>query len=234
MDWEASRTQQNEWLNHAGLLLPKQYRVNEKIDFPVIVKSFGAAGGRGYVIAKDKDDLKNKIKRFTSTRYIIQQYIIGVPFYIHYFYSPLLKRLEILSMDRRYESNTDGLGRIPWFDQPKDIEPSFVLIGNSPLVLRESMLVTAYSMGEDVVASSKKLIDERGLFGPFCLETVITPDQKFYCIEISGRIVGGTNLFVDGSPYASFHFNEPMSTGRRIAREIKEAIRKRRLDLLLD
>lgn len=234
LDWEENRLKQRDWLEKAGLALPKQYSLGDKIEFPVIVKSFGAAGGRGYFIAKDKVELKKKLKRFGNAPYVIQQYIIGVPFYIHYFYSPLLRRLEILSMDRRYESNTDGLGRIPWFNQPKDLEPSFVLIGNSPLMLRESMLVTAFAMGEDVVAASRQLIDGRGLFGPFCLETVITPDQKMHCIEISCRIVGGTNLFVDGSAYSSLHFNEPMSTGRRIAREIKEAIKKRRLEVLLD
>lgn len=234
LDWEENRLKQRDWLEKAGLILPKQYKLGDKIEFPVIVKSFGAAGGRGYFIAKDKVELKKKLKRFGNAPYVIQQYIIGVAFYIHYFYSPLLRRLEILSMDRRYESNTDGLGRIPWFNQPKDLEPSFVLIGNSPLVLRESMLVTAFTMGEDVVAASRQLIDGRGLFGPFCLETVITPDQEMHCIEISCRIVGGTNLFVDGSAYSSLYFNEPMSTGRRIAREIKEAIKRRRLEVLLD
>ncbi|MGQ0637822.1 MAG: DUF1297 domain-containing protein, partial [Nitrososphaerota archaeon] len=39
----------------------------------------------------------------------------------------------------------------------------------------------------------------------------------------SARIVAGTNLYVDGSPYSTFLYNEPMSMGRRIAREIKEA-----------
>jgi len=55
-------------------------------------------------------------------------------------------------------------------------------------------------------------MDGRGLFGSFCLETVISPDQKFFVIEISCRIVAGTNLFINGSPYSWLHYNEPMST----------------------
>ena len=66
----------------------------------------------------------------------------------------------------------------------------------APLVLRESMLPEAYSMGEKVVKKSQELISPQGLFGPFCLETIITPDQKFYVIEISARIVAGTNLLL--------------------------------------
>ena len=116
---------------------------------------------------------------------------LGFPLYIHYFYSSLTKKLEILSMDRRYETNVDALGRIPF-----NVDPSYVVVGNSPIGLRESMLPEAYAMGEKVVKKSQELISPQGLFGPFCLETIITPDQKFYVIEISARIVAGTNLLL--------------------------------------
>ena len=89
-------------------------------------------------------------------------------------------------------------------------------------------------MGARVVETSKKLIGRRGIFGPFCLETIITPDMKFSIIEISCRIVAGTNLFINGSAYSWLYYNEPMSTGRRIAREIKNAIKDNKLELLLD
>ncbi len=74
----------------------------------------------------------------------------------------------------------------------------------------------------------------KGLFGPFCLEMVITPDQRMFVIEISGRIVAETSLYIGGSPYADLNYDVPMSTGRRIAREIKEAIKSDKLDLVLD
>jgi hypothetical protein len=53
-------------------------------------------------------------------------------------------------------------------------------------------------------------------------------------MEISARIVAGTNPFIDGSPYSYLNYDEPMSTGRRIAREIKNALLSNSLDLLLD
>jgi len=98
----------------------------------------------------------------------------------------------------------------------------------------KSLLSDALSMAERVIETSKKLIPEKGLFGPFCLETIITSTEEIYIIEISARIVAGTNCFIDGSPYTYLLYNEPMSTGRRIAREIKNAIKQNRLKEVLD
>jgi len=235
LDFEFDRVKQGEWLKESGINTPKEFKNIEDVEFPVIIKSFGAAGGKGYFLVNNKHDLEEKIKSFKDQKFIIQQYVVGVSLYIHYFYSPLTKTLEILSMDRRYETNVDALGRIPSKEQKEiGVDPSYVVVGNSPLVLRESMLPEAYAMGEKVVKKSQELISPQGLFGPFCLETIITPDQKFYVIEISARIVAGTNLFIEGSPYADLLYNEPMSTGRRIAREIKNAIKDNKLDLILD
>ncbi len=235
LDWESDRFKQWRWLKKSQINVPKEFSDINHISYPVIVKSYGAAGGTGYFYAKNKKDFQTKILKFKKNKFVIQEYVIGVNLYIHYFYSPITKTLEILSMDRRYESNVDSLGRIPLVHQKNlDIEPSYVIIGNSPLVLRESLLPEAYRMGEQVIEASKKLIDNNGLYGPFCLETVITPEQKIFVIEISCRIVAGTNLFINGSPYSALLYNEPMSTGRRIAREIKLAVQKKKLSLILD
>lgn len=235
LTWESNRTKQREWLRKAKINVPRQFEKPSKIDAPIMVKSHGAAGGRGYFFAKNKEEFAQKIAHFRTTNYIIQEYIIGVPLFIHYFYSPLTKKLEILSIDRRYETNVDSLGRIPSQNQEGlGIEPSFVVVGNSPLTLRESLLPEAFSMGERLVKTSQKIIAPKGLFGPFCIETIITPNQEFFVVEISCRIVAGTNLFMEGSPYSQLLYNEPMSTGRRIAREIKLANAQNKLNLILD
>lgn len=235
LDWEEDRMKQRQWMQEAQINLPKQFKTVDEIDYPVIVKSYGAAGGKGYFYAKDKKDYENKIAQMGSKQFIIQEYVIGVPMYVHFFYSPITEKLEIMSIDRRYETNVDSLGRIPLAGQEGlKIDPSYVVVGNAPLVLREGMLVEAYNMGKRVIEASKQLIDKRGLFGSFCLETVINEHQEFFVIEISCRIVAGTNLFINGSPYTWYNYNEPMSTGRRIAREIKQAIEQNKLDLILD
>ncbi len=223
LDWEASRELQRQWLSRAGLKLPRQFRSGAEIDRPVIVKLYGAAGGKGYMFIRDAHDFEARAAHLKEA-YIIQEYIIGVPLYIHYFYSPLQRKLEIMSMDRRYETNVDSLGRIPAAAQEgMDVSPSYVVVGNQPVSLRESMLAEALRMGDDVVRVSKEICGPKGLFGAFCIETIITPDIQFYVMEISARIVAGTNLFIDGSPYSYLNYSEPMSTGRRIARELKNA-----------
>ena len=234
LDWEASRELQRQWLSQAGLKLPRQFRSGAEIDRPVIVKLYGAAGGKGYMFIRDAHDFEARATHLKEA-YIIQEYIIGVPLYIHYFYSPLQNKLEIMSMDRRYETNVDSLGRIPAAAQEgMDVSPSYVVVGNQPVSLRESMLAEALRMGDDVVRVSKEICGPKGLFGAFCIETIITPDIQFYVMEISARIVAGTNLFIDGSPYSYLNYSEPMSTGRRIAREIKNALLTNNLGLVLD
>jgi 5-formaminoimidazole-4-carboxamide-1-(beta)-D-ribofuranosyl 5'-monophosphate synthetase len=234
LDWEADRLKQLDWMKNAGLNVPKQFSKGADIDRAVIIKHFGAAGGKGYFLCKNPKDFERQESKTGAKEYIIQEYIVGNTVYFHYFYSPLTGKLELTSIDRRYETNVDSLGRIPLRNQEGlDIEPSFVVIGNYSLVVRESLLQEAYEMGERVVAYSKKIAGPKGLFGPFCLETVVTPDLKFYVIEISARIVAGTNLFVSGSPYSDLMYGKPMSTGRRIAVEIKDAIKQERLDEIL-
>lgn len=235
LDWEADREKQRVWLQKAGITMPRHFSSLDEVTYPIIVKTYGAAGGKGYFYAKSKRDFESKIKNLKTKQFIMQEYVIGVTAYIQYFYSRLTKKLEILGVDRRYETNADGLGRIPLIGQEGlDIEPSYVVVGNAPLVLRESLLPEAYAMGERIIQTSQELINEKGLYGPFCLETVITPNQQFYAMEISCRIVAGTNLFMNGSPYSWLYYNEPMSMGKRIAREIKHAIKKNKLDLILN
>ena len=233
LPWEESRTKQRQWLKKAGLTLPRIYSTPDEIDGPAIIKFYGARGGKGYFLARNAHDFNNKIASHPHKEYIIQQYIVGAPVYIHYFYSPLNNELEIMGMDRRYETNVDSIGRITAKDQlDLNLESSYNIIGNTPMVVRESLLTDLFDMGERVIEASKKIVPG-GLIGPFCLETVLTPELEFFVFEISARIVAGTNPYINGSPYTDLRYNEPMSTGRRIAREIKHAIESDRLGELL-
>ncbi|HII17484.1 TPA: formate--phosphoribosylaminoimidazolecarboxamide ligase [Candidatus Woesearchaeota archaeon] len=237
LEWESDREMERKWLKSAKLKLPRIFNTPKEIDRPVIVKFHGAKGGKGYFLAKDEHDFSAKIKLHADkTKYVIQEYILGVHMYVHYFYSSLTGELEILGFDKRYESNVDSIGRISARDQmalPEEkVDPSYVIVGNIPVVVRESFLPEMFAMGERVVAESKHIAPP-GLFGPFCLETVMTPQSEIVVFEISARIVAGTNPYVNGSPYTWLKYNEPMSTGRRIAREIKLAIEQDRLDEVL-
>ena len=163
LDWEASRELQRQWLFRAGLTLPRQFKTGAEIDRPVIVKFYGALGGKGYLFLRDSNDFEERAAELARKNYMIQEYVIGVPFYIHYFLSPLTGKLEIMSMDVRYETNVDSLGRIPARAQEgMNVDPSYVVVGNSPVSLRESMLAEAYRMGEEVVRVSREICPPRG------------------------------------------------------------------------
>ncbi|MBW3568638.1 formate--phosphoribosylaminoimidazolecarboxamide ligase [Candidatus Parcubacteria bacterium] len=233
LPWEENREKQRDWLKKAGLKLPKIYKTPEEIDGPVIIKFFGAGGGKGFFLAKNPAEFYKKIKETENKRHIIQEYIVGAPIYVHYFYSPLSGELEVMSMDKRYETNVDSIGRISAKDQlDLNIESSYNIMGNIPVVIREKFLPDLFSMGERVIEVSQEL-EPGGLIGPFCLETIITPEMEIYVFEISARIVAGTNPYINGSPYADLRYDVPMSTGRRVALEIKEAIESNQLEKVL-
>jgi 5-formaminoimidazole-4-carboxamide-1-(beta)-D-ribofuranosyl 5'-monophosphate synthetase len=226
--WESDREMEREWLLRAGVNIPMRFERAEDIDRPVIVKYHGAKGGRGFFIAKNKDEFQAKMS--SQQKYTIQEFILGTRYYIHFFYSPVktqgyrLKKgtLDMLGIDRRVESNADEIFRIGSMNELAEagIYPSFVVTGNLPLVLRESLLPKVFELGERVVETSIDLFG--GMIGPFSLETIVTDELEFKVFEISARIVAGTNLFIGGSPYSDL-IEPNLSNGRRIAQEIKQA-----------
>jgi 5-formaminoimidazole-4-carboxamide-1-(beta)-D-ribofuranosyl 5'-monophosphate synthetase len=232
--WESDRERQREWLTSAGVVMPTKIVRPEDIDRPVFVKYYGAKGGRGSFIAKNAEEFREAIQ--PGMKYAIQEYVVGTRYYIHYFYSPLattgylLSRggLEMLGIDRRDEANIDEMYKLGSQESVRKMGllPTFVVTGNMPVVLRESLLPKAFEMGERVVERSMELFG--GMIGPFCLETIVTDKLEFKVFEISTRIVAGTNLFIAGSPYSDLT-EEGMSTGRRIAREIRNAQKHGRL-----
>jgi len=226
--WESDREMEREWLLRAGVNVPMRFERAEDIDRPVMVKYHGAKGGRGFFIAKNKDELQSKMRM--HQKYTIQEFILGTRYYIHFFYSPIKEEgyrlskgsLEMLGIDRRVESNADEIFRIGSMNELAEagIYPSFVVTGNMPLVLRESLLPRAFELGERVVETSLELFG--GMIGAFSLETIVTDDLEFKVFEISARIVAGTNLYISGSPYSDL-VERNLSNGRRIAQEIKMA-----------
>jgi len=234
--WEANRELKEKLMREAGLKTPAVVSSKYDIRTLCIVKLHGAAGGRGYFLAWNRASFEEGARQLIQQNAIkseddlyIQEFIRGVPVYLQYFYSPITNNLELLGIDRRYESDIDGLGRIPAKQQlGSPEEPSYNVIGNLPLVLRESLLDEVYRIGESFVDACRRLVPP-GMPGPFCLEGVYDREGRFTTFEFSARIVAGTNLYLDGSPYSGLLYDEPMSMGRRIAREIKIAKRKGKL-----
>ena len=242
LHWETNRETQREWLSKAGLTLPKIFLNPDDIDRLVIAKFPGAMGGKGYFVADSPESFHKKAKDMLKRGHItkenlenihLQEYVIGVNVYPLYFYSPLTTEVELLGMDRRYESTVDSIGKIPANEQlTTNLNPTYTVVGNFPIVARESLLPEILRMGENVVEVSKQIAPP-GIIGPFCLEMVITDDLKIYTFEISARIVAGSNVGIGTSPYAYLKYGEGMYMGRRISREIKNAINNNELEKLV-
>ena len=228
--WESDRKLKQKLMDEANLPTPKTVASPNAINGLVIAKRHGAAGGKGYFLASNEDEYNKKRDQLIKEGLIkgdndlyLQEYTSGVLAYLQFFYSPLKNELEFFGVDKRHESNIEGLARIPAQNQLNmEKFTSFNVIANSPLVLRESLLDEVYTMGENFVKASAKHVPP-GMNGPFCIEGVYDENAQFSAFEFSARIVAGTNIFMNGSPYTSLIFDEPMSMGRRIAKEIKEA-----------
>ena len=240
--WEADRNEQEEWLRQAGLRLPATFKSPDEIDRLIIAKLPGAKGGRGYFLANSPKSFRKKFNEMVKRGLLkesdvgkvhLQEYALGVNIYPSYFSSIIKDDVELLAMDRRYESAVDAIGKIPASEQLEiGINPTYTIVGNFPIVLRESLLPELMRMGDNVHRKAQELAPP-GIIGPFCLETVITDDLRIFTFEISARIVAGTNVGIGTSPYAYLRYGENMYMGRRIAVEIKEAIKQGRLPEIL-
>jgi len=223
--WESDREKERVWLEGAGITMPKEIKDAHNIEKPVIVK----------YIAKTFAEFSKRVKH--DKPYTIQEFVMGTRYYLHYFYSPIQNNaykltkgsLQLLSMDRRDETTIDEVQRLGSIAELEElgIHPTFVVTGNIPIVMRESLLPQVFKMGEAVVEKSLELFG--GIIGPFCLETVVTEDLEFKVFEISARIVAGTNPYIAGSPYSEL-IQQDLSTGRRIVQEIQYGIKKNQLE----
>ncbi|MCK4634543.1 MAG: formate--phosphoribosylaminoimidazolecarboxamide ligase [Candidatus Aenigmarchaeota archaeon] len=238
LPWESNRKKERIWLEGAGLSMPKKIKKPEEIDGPAMIKRHGAKGGKDFFVVKSPEEFfeRMKNKKYKLKDLDIQEFVMGTRYYPHFFYSPIQKNspteikgyesgkgiLQLMSMDRRDETTIDEVQRLGSIRELEEygIHPTFVVTGNIPIVMRESLLPKLFCMANAVIEKADVLFG--GIPGPLCLETVVDENLNFRTFEISARIVAGTNPFVPGSPY-SVYIDKDLSTGRRIAQEIKFA-----------
>ncbi len=241
--WEERTGEANYYrlLDEGGIRRPRTYRSPDEVDGPVIVKLPEAARRveRGFFVAKDARDLLEKARRLAERGIIrledlalasIEELVIGAHFNLNFFYSPLRGRLELHSIDRRIQSNLDGLYRLPAADQLElGVDARYVEVGHEPATIRESLLEKVFDAGYRFLDAARKLVPP-GIIGPFTLQAMVTPELELVVFDVSPRIGGGTNAYMGiGGQYSSLYFSRPISMGRRIAMEIREAAETGRL-----
>ncbi|MGC8994729.1 MAG: formate--phosphoribosylaminoimidazolecarboxamide ligase family protein [Pyrobaculum sp.] len=234
--WEERVGPQNYYrlLDEAGIRRPRTFRVDE-VDRPVIVKMPEAERRveRGFFIARDRDDLLKKARRLADAGVIkledlqsasIEELVLGAHFNANYFYSVVRRRLELHSFDRRIQSDLDGIYRLPARDQLElDPEVRYVEVGHEPATIRESLLEKVFDIGYRFVEAARRLVPP-GVIGPFTLQFIVTPQLDLVVYDVAPRIGGGTNVYIGvGGQYSKLYWGRPISIGRRIAIEIREA-----------
>ncbi|HIH72833.1 MAG: 5-formaminoimidazole-4-carboxamide-1-(Beta)-D-ribofuranosyl 5'-monophosphate synthetase [Thermococcales archaeon 44_46] len=238
---ERSEEKSYYWLlEKAGLPYPEPVKPEEIDDVGlVIVKPPHAKKRleRGFFTAASYKEFREKAEKLMKlgviteedlTKARIERYIIGPVFNFDFFYSPIDEEIELLGIDWRFETSLDGHVRLPAPQQmtlpEHQFEPEYTVCGHASSTLRESLLEKVFDMAERYVEATKKYYPP-GIIGPFTLQTAVDKDLNFYIYDVAPRTGGGTNIHMAmGHPYGNALWRKEMSTGRRIALEIKRAI----------
>ena len=245
---ERTEDQDYYWiLDKAGLPYPEAIEDPQDIDCLVIVKLHHAQKKleRGFFTCASYEEYLEKSQTLLKEGTLdqasldgarIERYVIGPVFNLNFFYSPLeedMPKLELLGVDWRFESSLDGHVRLPAPQQmtmPAHQQiPEMTVVGHNTATIRESLLEKAFELGEKFITASKEHYDP-GIIGPFCLQTCIDKDMNYSIYDVAPRLGGGTNVHVSvGHPYGNATWRQPVSSGRRIAMELRRAAEQDRL-----
>ena len=245
---ERTEDQDYYWiLDKAGLPYPEAIEDPQDIDCLVIVKLHHAQKKleRGFFTCASYEEYLEKSQTLLKEGTIdqesldgarIERYVIGPVFNLNFFYSPLeedMPKLELLGVDWRFESSLDGHVRLPAPQQmtmPAHQQiPEMTVVGHNTATIRESLLEKAFELGEKFITASKEHYNP-GIIGPFCLQTCIDKDMNYSIYDVAPRLGGGTNVHVSvGHPYGNATWRKPVSSGRRIAMELRRAAEQDRL-----
>ena len=235
-------------LEKAGLPFPEKIETPRDIDGLCIVKLAHKVKKleRGFFTASTFAEFNEKADELVKNNVInredldgarIEKYVIGPVFNMDYFYSPIeqtMAKLELIGIDWRFETSLDGHCRLPAEQQLSLVgaqkTPEYTVCGHNSATLRESLLEKAFELGEKYIEACQEHYAP-GVIGPFCLQTCVDKDLNFYIYDVAPRVGGGTNVHMAvGHPYGNALWRTQMSTGRRIALEIKRAIQLDKLD----
>ena len=150
-------------LEKSGIKSPKNFRSPEEKDRLVIVKVPEARRKieRAFFYASSPEDYRTKareridkgiVSRTELEKATIEEFIMGAKFNFNYFWSPLEEQVEFLGVDRRIQTDLDGILSLPARDQ---LELQSVVqnieVGHEGATLRESILERVYDIGERFV-----------------------------------------------------------------------------------
>jgi len=230
-------------MEKSGVRFPKKITSVDKIDRLVIVKVSEAERTyeRAFFLARSPEEYQKrseellrqgKITKEGLEKAVIEEYIVGAHFNLNFFYSPLNQELELMGVDTRRQTNLDGYLRMPTDAQIELLkmqQPSTIEVGHIACTLRESLLEQVFDIGEKFVHGVQKEYKD-GIIGPFALQGAFVEEkgEEFVCFDVSLRMPGspGTRF----TPYSGYLHGENISFGRRIAMEVKQAEKEKKVN----
>jgi 5-formaminoimidazole-4-carboxamide-1-(beta)-D-ribofuranosyl 5'-monophosphate synthetase len=226
-------------LQKAKILTPKIFKSPDEIDRLSIVKVtekertlerafFYAASPAEYEKQAKTRIKKGIISKEALENAIIEEYVIGAKFNANYFWSPLTDEIDLLGFDRRIQTDLDGVLDLPAQEQLElNIPVQNIEIGHMGATMRESQLEKIFDAAERFVNTCKKEYPP-GMIGLFALQGAVTKDLKFYVFDVSPRIPG-CPCVEPTSPYMKYKYGIEVGPGRRVAMEIKRAMKEGKL-----
>ncbi|MBU1000025.1 DUF1297 domain-containing protein [Patescibacteria group bacterium] len=238
---------QYDLLDSAKIRYPKQFKDSKDIDRLCIVKILEKTRGfeRAFFFACSFEEYKIGIAqglglgKFTKEQIksaVIEEFIVGVQVNFNFFYSPVNKRLELIGTDTRRQTNIEGLTKLPSIYEEKlikKVDIKYEEAGHIAVTVLESLLENAFGMGERFVTATQKLF-KPGVIGPFGLQAMITagpPKKEIIVFDVSPRMPGSPGIFA--TPYSGYLFGQNLSMGKRVAIEIKQALKENKIDQIL-
>jgi 5-formaminoimidazole-4-carboxamide-1-(beta)-D-ribofuranosyl 5'-monophosphate synthetase len=226
-------------LKEAGIELPCSIKSAKDIDCPAIIKVpeknrsierafFYASSYAEYQREAEKRLRAGIITQEALDQAVIEEYVIGAKFNANYFYSPLNDEIDLLGFDRRIQTDLDGVLDMPAQEQLElKIPTQNIEIGHQGVTMRESQLEKIFEAAEKFVSICKKEYPP-GMIGLFALQGAVTKDLEFRVFDVSPR-VPGCPCVEPTSPYMKYKYGVEVGPGKRVAMEIKRALRKGRL-----
>jgi len=227
-------------LQKAGIATPKTFKSPSEIDRLAIIKvpEKERAIERAFFYASSPEEYEKtaqrRIKQGIITpealkNSVIEEYVIGAKFNANLFWSPLTDEIDLLGFDRRIQTDLDGILDLPAQEQLElNIPTQNIEIGHMGATMRESQIEKIFEAAEKFVNTCKKEYPP-GMIGLFALQGAVTKDLEFYVFDVSPR-VPGCPCVEPTSPYMKYKYGMEVGPGRRVAMEVKRAVKEGRLE----
>ena len=226
-------------LQKAKIATPKTFKSPKEIDRLAIVKVpektrsierafFYASSPEEYAETSEKRIKQGIITREDLQQAIIEEYVVGAKFNANMFWSPITNQIDLLGFDRRIQTDLDGVLDLPAQEQlALSIPTQNIEVGHMGATMRESQIEKIFKAAEKFVSTCKKEYPP-GMIGLFALQGALTKNLEFYVFDVSPR-VPGCPCVEPTSPYMKYKYGMEVGPGKRIAMEIKRAIKANRL-----